>query len=248
MAVHVGGRGPGHLARVQGGFSLAAFMAQQSDGFWYDFTQTAGLFQTTDTSTPVTAFGDNIGRATDRRAAATATQSTTSFRPKYQSTGAAFDGADDNLLTGYTAGSGANFLVAKVVVPASVASNQIIAGARSTTDTRLFLSVVATGQVAGGVGLQGAGTIFGGPDLRGQTVVVGISLDGATVRLFQRDATAFEAAQVGSVSTTAPLRLGALNDNGTANSFFGGSIQHVLAGREFIDLARFIQIAQALGG
>lgn len=230
---------------LSGGFSLAAFMAQQSDGFWYDFTQTAGLFQTTDTSTPVTAFGDNIGRATDLRAAATATQSTTSFRPKYQSTGAAFDGADDNLLTGYTAGSGANFLVAKVVVPASISGNAYFLGQITDANNRFALGATTSGlrALAGGNAYEFAISVLD------QTVVMGVTTNGSTVRTFVGTQALDQATLLsGSVGGAIPHQLGALNNAGTASAFFGGSIQHVLAGREFLDLARFIQIANALGG
>ena len=58
-----------------------------------------------------------------------ATQASTSLRPKFQTTGAAFDGSDDTLLTGYLAGATANFVVAKVTVPATLAATQIFAGA-----------------------------------------------------------------------------------------------------------------------
>lgn len=233
---------------LSGGFSLAAFMAQQSDGFWYDFTQTAGLFQTTDTSTPVTAFGDNIGRATDLRAAATATQSTISFRPKYQTTGAAFDGTDDNLLTGYTAGSGANFLVAKMTLPAIVPGNRVAVGVTTGTD-RFFIGYASTGRIGGGVGANTFPTIVGTVDRQGQTVVCAITCDGSTVRLFDGQAgMVYEAAQSGAINTSLALRVGAVNSSGTAATFLDGSLSHVLAGREFLDLARFNQIANALGG
>lgn len=231
---------------LSGGFSLAAFMAQQSDGFWYDFTQTAGLFQTTDTSTPVTAFGDNIGRATDLRAAATATQSTTSFRPKYQSTGAAFDGADDNLLTGYTAGSGANFLVAKVVVPASIAATQVICGAWVAGPTEFFfLGLSTTGLVRCGVGGVAA-TASAGSDLRGTEAVIGLSFDATTVRMFAGGAEVNSAPRSGNPTTVTPVCIGATNAAGSASNPFGGSVKSIVAGRQFLDLSTFNKIAAAL--
>ena len=67
MAVHVGGRGPGHLARVMGAFSLAAFMAQQTDGFWYDLTKGDRLFQEEVGPTPANDPGEVIGLALSQR-------------------------------------------------------------------------------------------------------------------------------------------------------------------------------------
>ena len=236
---------------LSGGFSLDAYMASQEAGFWIKGTDPTTLFQGTDETTPVTAFGDVVGRANDQRVGAgspiSATQSTTSFKPKYQSTGLAFDGTDDNLLTNYTAGSGANFLIAKVVVPASLSGTRVVAGGRATTDTRSYIGFDAAGLFGAGVGSQSNAVVKGSTDRRGQTVIVGVTQNGSTVRLFEVGAVTYEASQVGSVSTAAPYRIGAWNDNGTASTFWPGQIQHVLAGREFIDLARFNQIANALG-
>lgn len=371
---------------LSGGFSLAAFMAQQSDGFWYDFTQTDRLFQETTGPTPANDPGEDIGLAlssrlwngaslaayvasqpelvtnggfasgldnwadaggngsavvvggvlqitegTSReerrqvltvvagrtyRVSATlggslpviflgsaagnadlgniqatgerfitattttlsirlqtlntlgsgltatfdnisvrevsryaATQATASFKPKYQTTGAAFDGADDNLLTNYTAGSGANTIIAKVVVPAMLAGTQVIAGARNSVDTRSLIAFDASGRFGAGVGAVGNGIIRGDTDFRSQTVVVGVTYDGSTVRLFEPSGVAYEAAQSGAATTTMPYRIGAFNDNGTAGIFFGGSVQQILGwqGGGLTDLARFNQIANALG-
>lgn len=235
---------------LSGGFSLDAFMASQSAGFWIKGTDPATLFQGTDESTPVTAFGDVVGRANDQRVGAgspiSTTQSTTSFKPKYQSTGLAFDGTDDNLLTNYTAGSGANFLIAKVVVPASLSGTQVVLGSwfvGVSTDA-VYLGVATNGQVRRGVGSAATSV---GPDLRGSTAVIGLTWNGSEVRTFAGSSLVESVAQVGSVNTTTPLRLGALNGAGTGSNYFAGSSPHMLAGREFIDLARFQQIANALG-
>jgi hypothetical protein len=173
-----------------------------------------------------------------------ATQSTTSFKPKFQTTGAAFDGTDDNLLTNYTAGSGANFLIAKVVVPASIPSNQFVAGAFQVGENSFGIGFGANGQLrfrAGAVSIQAGG------DYRGSTRVVAVTNDGTNIRAFVDDEQIYEGAQTGTPASPMPLRIGATNVDGVAFTFFGGSTQHVLAGREFIDLARFNQIANALG-
>ena len=51
-----------------GGFSLAAFMAAQADGFWYDFGQTDRLFQEPTGPTPADEPNEVIGLALDQRA------------------------------------------------------------------------------------------------------------------------------------------------------------------------------------
>jgi len=176
-----------------------------------------------------------------------ATQSTTSFKPKFQTTGAAFDGTDDNLLTNYTAGSGANFMIAKVVVPASLAETQVIIGANAALDAgRVRLGITTAGRLR--LSVEGV-DLDGSTDLRGQTVVVGATTDPVSgqVRTFAGSSQQAASAAAAALTTTIPLRIGARNNDGAAANFFGGSIQHVLAGREFIDLARFNQIANALG-
>ena len=169
-----------------------------------------------------------------------ATQSTTSFKPKWQTDGAAFDGTDDNLLTNYTAGSGANFLIAKVVVPASIASTQIFLGGGGGPWS--VIGVDSAGQLRAGLG---SSLVSAGPDLRGQTVVVGVTSNGETELMFVGGSLVNSRA-ASAPDTSNALRIGARNSASTALNFFGGSIQHALAGREFIDLARFNQIANAL--
>ena len=176
-------------------------------------------------------------------------QPTLSFRPKYQAGGgAAFDGLDDNLLTAYTAGAEANFIVAKVTVPATLSGTQMIAGASDAGLANSFLIGIRNdGHVGGGVGSSLPAVLTGGPDLRSQTAVVGLSFNGSTVRVFANDAVVYSGAQTGVPTTSIPVRLGAFNNNGTASNFFGGSIDsEILVGREFIDLARFKQIASKL--
>jgi hypothetical protein len=365
--------GLGRVGRIglsspsKGGFSLAAFMASQSDGFWYDFGQTDRLFQeqcgptpandpneviglalssrlwggrsfadyvasqpniATQTSVNGVAIGgptftayavspaltigrcyeikftvtdfagsntvgitDPVGRfepdlvgsnvpgngsyvfygtaqTTDAlslftRAVNTcnftnisikevsrypATQATGSFKPTFQTTGAKFDGTDDNLLTGYLAqaAAGGNFLVARVTVPVTLAGTQIIAGTNDSGGADPFrLGITTAGALRATVG-AGSTLDSTGIDLRGTETVVGLSYDGATVRTFAGSAQVGVFAETGAISTTVPFRLGARNDNGTAATFFAGSIDSILAGRQALDNARFNQIAAAL--
>lgn len=229
---------------------LASFMAGQSDGFWYDFSRPTTLFQGTDESTPVDTFGQVIGRAKDQRTGANsprnATQATTSLKPKYQTTGAAFDGSDDNLLTGYTAGAAENFIVAKVTVPATISGTQVIAGARTVAGARtnLYLGLwPATGGLLFGVG---DAEVAPAGDLRGTVATIGISFNGAAVRAFVNGSIVSETARSGSVTTSVAYRLGAVNQEGSAAYYFGGSIKSIVAGRQLLDLDTFNKIAAAL--
>lgn len=178
-----------------------------------------------------------------------ATQAPASLKPKYQTTGAAFDGLDDNLLTGYMAGAGANFVVAKVSVPATLASAQFIAGATGAGALPAFvLGFNTSGLLVGGVGTQSINVIVGSSgDLRGTTAVVGISFDGTTVKLFANSAEVYSQPQAGGAPTlTVPVYLGCRNVDGTAQSFFAGSIKNIVAGRQALGLATFNKIAAAL--
>lgn len=174
-----------------------------------------------------------------------AIQATGTLKPTWQTTGAKFDGTDDNLLTSYNAGSGANFIVALVTVPAVIASTQIIAGAQDATPTGISLSVSTTGRLGGRAGTSSL-TNLGTTDFRGTEAVVGITVDGSTVRLLgSTTALEYEASYTGATNSIA-IRLGCLNNNNTASAFFAGSIKKLVAGREFLSLSRYLQIRTAL--
>lgn len=174
-----------------------------------------------------------------------ALQATGAAKPTRQTSGAKFDGSDDNLLTTYIPGTGANFLLALVDVPASIASTQVIAGAESPTGNRFMIILRTTGKVDAGIGsASGTGV---GPDWRGKSVVVGITNNGAgQYRLFADSEMLTEGGYSGAAAANA-LRLGALNpESGIAAVFFGGSIKKIIAGREHLTLARYLQIRAAL--
>lgn len=171
----------------------------------------------------------------------------TSFRPARQTSGCVYDGTDDNHLTAYKAAAGANFIVGLVTVPASIAATQIVTGAEDAASANRFaLGFDTSGQVAAGVGSDPVATIHGSTDRRNTEVVVGLSFDGTTVRLFDDSLLAYEAVQNGSPSTATALRLGARNANGTAAAFFAGAVKKLVAGREFLTLDRYRQIRTAL--
>lgn len=175
-----------------------------------------------------------------------ATQATAGSRPAFQTTGAEFDGTDDNLLTGYVAGAGANFIVAKVTVPGSISANPAFLGAADAGPTnRCHMGADSTtGQLRIGLGSQLA--TVGTVDRRGQTVVFGMSWNGTTVRLYD-GGLLIEGAQSGSSTTVTPFRLGSINTAGVASGGrWPGSLGDAVAGREFLTLERFNQIASQL--
>ncbi len=186
------------------------------------------------TSIPVTAPGNQ------------AVQATAGFKPTYQAAGGKFDAADDNLLTAYLAQSGANFIVAYVDVPATLAATQVVAGASGAAANRCFLAFNTSGQLCAGVGSDSTATIVGTTDWRSQSVVVGLSFDGSTVKLFAGTAEEYSAAQASTPTTTIPFRIGALNNNGTAGSFSGLAIKDLLVGRQALTLAQFKSIRTQL--
>lgn len=175
-----------------------------------------------------------------------ALQSTGSAKPTRQAGGAKFDGSDDNLLTTYYAGSGSNFIVALVTIPASIPVAQVVIGAHGGGADRSFLSVNTSGFAYFGLGSLAGGAQVGTTDIRGTETVIGLSFDGSTARLFVGSSMEYSGAQSGSPTTTVPYRLGALNSSGTAFNFFAGSIKKIVAGREHLTLARYLQIRAAL--
>jgi len=173
-------------------------------------------------------------------------QSTPGSRPTIQTAGGRlflrFDALDDSLLTPFLAQNGANSIIAKVTVPASLAATQVIAGSSGSGANRCFLGVNTSGQLCGGVGSDSTTTIVGTTDLRGLTVVVGLTFDGTTVKLFVEEAEEYSAGQNSTPTVTIPHCIGANNNNGTAGSFFGGDIYHCVAVRKARTLAQFLAI------
>lgn len=131
-------------------------------------------------------------------------------------------------------------------MPSSLAALQVIAGASGSSANRTFLGIDTSGRVCGGVGSDSTGTIVGSADLRNSETVVGLSYDGTGVRLFAGEAEEYSAAQASTPTTTIPYRIGALNNNGTAGSFFSGAVKKIVAGREHLTLSRYRQIRAAL--
>lgn len=172
-----------------------------------------------------------------------AVQATSSFRPRFQATGAVYDGNDDRLDTGYLLPeAAAGFVVAAVTVPAVLPAVQAICGA-SAGGGALWLSLATTGQLRTVVGTTQ--TVVG-PDLRGQTVTVGVSWDGAGNARTMLGGTIYPHTYLNIATATQPIRVGALGTSGGAASFFGGSIRSLVIGRQFLDPDTLTKLADAL--
>lgn len=170
-------------------------------------------------------------------------QATGTLKPLRQTTGAKFDGLDDNWLTSYTAGAGENFIVALVTVPSTVSATQILCGAQGSGPSRAFLAINPGGAVRAGV--AGVSAVTGGSALLGQTVVIGMTFNATDISVFADDAEVATDVVTGSLPPQA-FRVGALNNEGTASSFFAGSIKKLVAGRQFLDLATYRRIRAGL--
>ncbi|WP_340645330.1 hypothetical protein [Phenylobacterium sp.] len=175
-----------------------------------------------------------------------ATQSSTSLKPKFQTTGAAFDGSDDYLSTPYAAGASDNFIVAKVKIPLASSGTRGIVGAAGGSTERFYLAMISGGILTAGAGTQNPGTFQMPGDMRGVETVVGLSASGGIARLFRQGQPSVEAAYTGGLATTLPLFIGGINTSGVSSSFSDATVKAVVAGREFIDLATFNKIAAAL--
>jgi hypothetical protein len=172
-------------------------------------------------------------------------QTNTSFKPLRQAAGAKFDGLDDNWLTNYVAAAAENFLGCRTTVPASLSAAQVILGASGAGANRCFLGIDTSGRACAGVGSDSTTTIVGTSDLRGTEAEVFLTFDGSTVRLIVNGAVEYQAAQNSTPTTTVPLRIGANNSNGTAASFYAGTVEEIWVGQEFISASRANQIANA---
>jgi hypothetical protein len=206
-------------------------------------TDLSKLFQDAAGTTPVSATGQVIGRANVKAVGShNAQQSSSTFKPQFQATGAKFDGADDNLVTDWFAQAGENCIIAQIDVPVTIASTQLLAGANDATPNRYYLGVDPSGILGAGVGTQGNGIIKGGADLRGQSVVVCLSVSGSVVKLFSGETEVYSAAQSGALTTSIAARIGALGGAGGASQYWGGSIKHIAFGKKAITLEQFKQI------
>lgn len=171
-------------------------------------------------------------------------QATGGARPQRKTGGfLRFDGSDDNLLTTLNP-SAAFTMVAKFNV---ATASRVMLGTRASGTTHCFLGLSSGGLLAGGVGAQVTSTINGGGDVRNTTGVGALSYDGTTVKLFWNGAQVYSAAQSGLATTTVPLRIMSLNDNGTASSPQSGDLFKAFAINRALTPAEVLQLTNFWG-
>lgn len=107
MAVHWGGRGPGHMSRntFPNSFTPLSLFSAGEQGVYYDPSDISTLFQDEAGTIPVTAAGQAVGRMLDKSGRGNhATQAVTASKPILRQSGGRyyleFDGLDDFLVTG----------------------------------------------------------------------------------------------------------------------------------------------------
>ena len=118
--------------RIQSsGFSPLSLFAASEPGVWYDPSDFSTMYQTNDTSTPVTAVGQSVGRIEDKSGRGNhATQATAASRPVLQQDASGrffllFDGVDDFLVTG--------------TITPGIDKAQVFAGVRKLSDVATAL-------------------------------------------------------------------------------------------------------------
>lgn len=125
MAVHWGGRGPGHVSRASSiGFSPLSLFAAGEQGFWYDPSDLGTVWQDSARTIPGVV-GQPVGCIDDKSGRGNhATQTTTAAKPILRQSGALyyleFDGTDD-------------FLVTSTITP-GVDKAQVFAGVRKNSN------------------------------------------------------------------------------------------------------------------
>lgn len=133
------------------------------------------------------------------------------------------DGVDDNLLTALNAATSMTLI--EVGTPDSGSQSDVLMGSQPASDGRAYLALNSSGYLAGGVGTQSTSTIAdaNSQDIRSVRCGKAIRWDGSNVQLylmlpggaFQK---VYDAAQSGAANTTIPLRVLALNANGSASA------------------------------
>lgn len=229
------------------GFDPVSLFAKYSaSGFYYDLTETTGLYQDAAATTPVTADGQSIGYADDRSPGGNnGTQSTAAAKPTLK-TGA----------PNYASHDGGDYLDSGVVPSTSGmtlaacfrgnAAADIIMG--SGSGGNCFISLNTDGKFSGGYGSESFGVILGGSDITGADHVGLMRANASTVELWLDGARIYQAASSGSPNTSYNIAVGAFNN--------GGSYENQLAGRiyrpfclkgAYIDDADVVPLMRALG-
>lgn len=233
------------IAALGGGFSLVSvFEGGTYPGFYYDFTATTGLYQTTDTSTPVVASADPIGRANDGSPSGNnATQGVSGSRGTWNSGGYwNGDGSDDHLVTVLTPAS--EMTIAACVRTGSTA---VIALGGNAASQRCSIGLNASGSAGGNWAGQDYSVIKGASDLRNTDVVLLLRANGSSVNLWVNGAQVYTGSPSGTPNTSQPLYVGALNNQGVAAVLnWSGRIYRNLAVKRYLPDALVVPLMRHL--
>lgn len=174
-----------------------------------------------------------------------ASQATSGARPVLKAGGLTrYDGSDDNLLTTFNPTAELT-LFAKVKIPSTLSTTQVIIGGNTSILPRAFISASTTGQLCAGVGNQNNTVILAANDLRGLTLCVGMVVGGGRVKLLENDTVVYDNAGDGSPASSNPLRLGASSSSGVAANWFGGDIYQALAINRALTPAEITKLTNA---
>lgn len=189
-----------------------------------DFTK---LYQTDDTSTPVTAVGQTIGKVVDSGPTGTTMlQATAGSRGTLRQVASGHyvwrgDGVGTNLLTNLTPGAALTIIMG---VMFNADTDACIGAREAALSTRIAMGTSFGGNIgkaSGIVGNQDQSTIVGGSDVRTIPGVMALRYNATDVQLWWRPtggtlSTLYgPTAQSGTPTTTIALRLGSNNNNGT---------------------------------
>lgn len=205
-------------------------LMQSAGGLWR-FDDTSLLYQTTDTSTPVTSDGQSVGRAQALSGTAVATQPAAGVRPPFsEGSGLSFDGGSDSIVTDFNPGS-AGTIAAYLRVRTSNNSNDIAIGSQNNgTSNRMWIGTTSGGVPWAGIGNLGGSTLQGGGDIRSATVFHAIALtwEGGTAHLYL-DGAEVDTHGYGGTLSSAILALGGRGLGGTSvDSHFDGLIRFAM--------------------
>lgn len=175
-------------------------------------------------------------------------QTTTNSRGQRQAGGVCrYDNFDDNHLTMFLSQNGPMTLYVRALTQATLSALQVLMGASGSGANRIWIGVDMSGHLCAGVGNQNNTTIVGTTDVRGKMIDACLSIDSTTVKLYLRVDNVvteeYSGTQVGTPTTTIPLRVAALNNNGTAGSFAGIDAAFFRAAHKFMTLTDFAAIS-----
>lgn len=171
-----------------------------------------------------------------------ASQATSGARPVRKAGGLTrYDGSDDNLLTTLVP-SAAMTLAFKG--KCSIIDRYAIGGTVSTS--RLYLGINGQQQLAAGVGGNAASVIKSSATVLGQTIVGVLTTDGSTDLLYLNGASVYSGARTGTIGSD-PLRIGSLNNAGTASGLWNGDIYKALAINRALTASEITKLTNSWG-